>query len=340
MKKVLLICPLISGSYGGIQSWMLRIASLLEYYGVKVTIVELRRPSTYWRIFLNKTDFLVLATWKMGFLFYPLTFISKRVITFLHGNELIDRSICRRLVISGLGKTGKNTFVANSKSISSLFSSILPRLQADVIYPICNAEHKINDDLLSKTFQTNRRKILFLGRLDSRKNCINLLRAVLHLNSLGIFCTLTIAGDGEDREKIIREIQSNDASKSIIYVGKVDNLMKHNLMLEHNFFAMPSIACLTKGSIEGFGIVYHEAQLYGLPCLAGFGGGVSEAVADGFNGVFTDGTVNDIACKLNRLFKIEFNRKEIMMDALNRQEIANKNILRLFEISHLNQAIS
>jgi phosphatidylinositol alpha-1,6-mannosyltransferase len=43
-----------------------------------------------------------------------------------------------------------------------------------------------------------------------------------------------------------------------------------------------------KGDFEGFGIVYLEANLFGKPVIAGFSGGVKDAVVDGYNGLLVD----------------------------------------------------
>ena len=53
---------------------------------------------------------------------------------------------------------------------------------------------------------------------------------------------------------------------------------------------------LEDGDVEGFGIVYLEANHYGLPVIAGRSGGAGEAVEHGLNGLLVDPlSVNDIA---------------------------------------------
>jgi phosphatidylinositol alpha-1,6-mannosyltransferase len=49
---------------------------------------------------------------------------------------------------------------------------------------------------------------------------------------------------------------------------------------------MPSRA--GPGGGEGFGIVFLEAALHGLPCVAGRAGGALDAVADGDGGLLVD----------------------------------------------------
>ena len=52
-------------------------------------------------------------------------------------------------------------------------------------------------------------------------------------------------------------------------------------------FIMPSRE-LGDGDVEGFGIVYLEANSFGLPVIAGRSGGVVEAVENGVNGLLVD----------------------------------------------------
>ena len=59
---------------------------------------------------------------------------------------------------------------------------------------------------------------------------------------------------------------------------------------------------LEKGDVEGFGIVFLEANACGKPVVAGRTGGVAEAVADGETGLLVDPeNVDEIAAAVLRL---------------------------------------
>jgi phosphatidylinositol alpha-1,6-mannosyltransferase len=71
---------------------------------------------------------------------------------------------------------------------------------------------------------------------------------------------------------------------------------------------------------EGFGIVYIEASAFGLPVIAGDGGGAPEAVEDGVTGYVVDGRdAGAVAAALVRLITDEALRDR--MGAAGRQRV-------------------
>ena len=70
------------------------------------------------------------------------------------------------------------------------------------------------------------------------------------------------------------------------FVGSIDDATKAALFAECEFFVLPNRA--ERHDVEGFGIVFLEAGLYGKAVIGGNNGGVPEAVADGETGLLVD----------------------------------------------------
>ena len=65
------------------------------------------------------------------------------------------------------------------------------------------------------------------------------------------------------------------------------------------FFIMPSREIPEEGHIEGFGIVYLEANACSKPSIGGRSGGVAEAILEGKTGLLADPlSVEDITDKM------------------------------------------
>ena len=95
-----------------------------------------------------------------------------------------------------------------------------------------------------------------------------------------------IIGDGPYKEKLEFLIIQFKLEKNILVLDKIsDEKLKvyYNLA---DLFVMPSRDI--KGDVEGFGIVYLEANSFGLPVIAGRSGGVMEAVLDNETGLLVD----------------------------------------------------
>ena len=77
------------------------------------------------------------------------------------------------------------------------------------------------------------------------------------------------------------------------FVGEVSDGDLRRWLRAADVFAMPSRTRLGGLEVEGFGLVYAEAALAGLPVVAGLSGGAPEAViadGDGVNGLVVDGS--------------------------------------------------
>jgi phosphatidyl-myo-inositol dimannoside synthase len=123
--------------------------------------------------------------------------------------------------------------------------------------------------------------ILTVGRLVKRKGFNYLIQSVSHLNSKNI--KLLIVGDGPEKEKLKQEIIDHKLDDRVFLLGKVDDLVP--LYRFSKVFVLPSFGMVKEGDFEGLGLVFLEAQSFGLPVIGTNSGGIPETFNHGITGI-------------------------------------------------------
>lgn len=136
---------------------------------------------------------------------------------------------------------------------------------------------------LKRTHQLeNRRIILSVGRLAPRKGFDTVLQALPKVRSVLPDVLYVMVGDGPDRERLQSLIERYDVAENVFMTGKVawDELPAwHNVA---DVFVTPSRDA--PPSVEGFGIVFLEANACGKPVIGARTGGIPDAIVDGTTG--------------------------------------------------------
>jgi colanic acid/amylovoran biosynthesis glycosyltransferase len=117
--------------------------------------------------------------------------------------------------------------------------------------------------------------VLFVGRLVQEKGCTHLIRAMARVQELVPEAKLVIIGDGPLREDLRQ--QAAGTLKDYSFLGPQNPEIVRDWMNRARVFCTPSV-------MEGFGMVFAEAQAMGLPIVGFKAGGVPEAVANGETG--------------------------------------------------------
>jgi phosphatidyl-myo-inositol dimannoside synthase len=99
-----------------------------------------------------------------------------------------------------------------------------------------------------------------------------------------------VVGDGSRRRQIEQMAAAHAVADAIQLTGRVSDEMRDQWLDRAHVFAMPSRLPSNGGAGEGFGIVYLEAGVHGLPVVAGRVGGALDAVVDGATGLLVDPT--------------------------------------------------
>ena len=149
---------------------------------------------------------------------------------------------------------------------------------------------------------TDRLCLLTVSRLpsNSRKNVDGVLRAIAQLRDLPV--SYTVVGDGDGRAHLEGLVRQLGLETRVRFMGAVDRQTLLRCYRESNLFILAAKTSTT--DIEGFGIVYLEASASGVPVIASKGGGVTDAVSEGVNGLLLPSSEPDqIAAGIRRFWQ-------------------------------------
>jgi len=133
----------------------------------------------------------------------------------------------------------------------------------------------------------DRPTIVTVARLEDRYKGFDVMLRALPLVRAQVPGTQwLVVGEGSLRPELEATARAWGISDAVHFLGRVDDAERDELLARSHVFAMPSRA--GPGGGEGFGIVFLEAALHGLPCVAGRAGGALDAVADGESGLLVD----------------------------------------------------
>ncbi|SDU45318.1 glycosyltransferase family 4 protein [Gordonia westfalica] len=116
-------------------------------------------------------------------------------------------------------------------------------------------------------------ELLFAGRLEYEKGVQDLLAALPRIRRSHPGTTLTIAGEGTQRDWLMEQARKHRVSKAVRFVGAVDHDELVTLMHRCDAIVLPS-------RYEPFGIVALEAAATGIPLIVSTAGGLGEAVQE------------------------------------------------------------
>jgi glycosyltransferase involved in cell wall biosynthesis len=137
--------------------------------------------------------------------------------------------------------------------------------------------------------------VLFLSRLDPKKNIESLLRAIAALRTEVPDFVLVIGGDGEaDYVKHIKHLSDElRLSEYVYWLGRVVGDLKIDLLAASHLFVLPSFS-------ENFGIAVLEAMFARLPCVVTPGVALSGQLSAAGAGSIVSPDPSSIAAGLRR----------------------------------------
>lgn len=193
-----------------------------------------------------------------------------------------------------------NYFMPVSKELTDFYSNLLKDTQVKCVYiPHC-LDYFPKETELSNL---DNNKLISAGRLSKEKGFLDLIDVFKIVHDIDNSLHLDIAGDGEEKEAILRKIADLNLNDSITIHGFKNKKELGELYKNSDIYVMTSFT-------ESFGIVLMEAESYGLPLIAfDTAQGAKEIVDNNENG-----------------FLIKNRSKEIMakkiLDVLNDKELS------------------
>jgi glycogen(starch) synthase len=121
-------------------------------------------------------------------------------------------------------------------------------------------------------------RLLYLGRLEYEKGVQDAIAALPRIRRTHPGTTLTIAGDGTQRDWLAEQARKYKVVKAVEFVGRLDHAELVQMLHTVDAAVLPS-------HYEPFGIVALEAAATGTPLVTSTAGGLGEAVIHGETGV-------------------------------------------------------
>lgn len=119
-------------------------------------------------------------------------------------------------------------------------------------------------------------------------------------------CILVIAGDGSEKDNLIKLAKELNIKDKIIFLGKLDRPKINYLYKKSNIVALTSLLP------EAFSRICLESAFCGIPVLATSVGGNADYIIEGKNGFLVAPDEDSIAQKLELMIKNEKLRKKLI----------------------------
>lgn len=152
--------------------------------------------------------------------------------------------------------------------------------------------------------------VVCLGRLVPRKGQDVLIDALALLSRDFPRLHLALIGEGRMTTRLYDRAERRGVAERVHLTGPLVDSAVQEWLQAADLFASP---CRTRWGgfeVEGFGIVFAEAALTGLPVIAGRSGGAPEAVLEGRTGTVVDGTSPEqVAAALAALLRVAPERR-------------------------------
>jgi phosphatidylinositol alpha-1,6-mannosyltransferase len=220
---------------------------------------------------------------------------SLKIVLFVHGDEVWNTPPFRQrkwFEVAALKAVAK--VVAVSDHTSELMRLAF-RIRKGKMYLLPNAVDPLEESQFERS--DGAKIVVAVSRLESGdepKRIDELIRAMKIVLETHPGAKCWIVGDGSLVPQLRRLSTDLGLSESVVFHGKVDNQKLSELYSKASVFVLPSIK-------EGFGIVYLEAWLHGLPVICSNEGASKEIVCDAWDGFVVRPAARDVAVAVNRL---------------------------------------
>ncbi|PHS40070.1 MAG: hypothetical protein COB07_04970 [Sulfurovum sp.] len=330
MKKALIVTSEFGREKGGIQNWMFYVHKLLGLHDFDIDVYAYKEDNPFRKLKqLLQSQVYLLATWEMSLFIIPSLLLKKKIVfIFIHGNDILNLNRFQSFWLNYLCGQTQIYFIANSQAVAQIFSQITKREIDLVQYPFMEISEKYPE---TKTHKIP--VFLTISRLVKRKNIHHVLLALHKLKSEGLQFQYYIAGKGAEKETLMNLVETLSLSPEVQVLGAISEKEKAELYLSSDYFLLPSVYDRTDGSIEGYGIVFIEANAHGLPVISGNTGGMTEAVRDAVTGYQCDGTVDDIAQKIRTMLATPFDSSVLYSHAQRHYYLKQKAFLHFIDKS-------
>lgn len=232
-----------------------------------------------------------LAAWCLG----KLT--KKPYLVYAYGkdisvkkNSLLSR-IWKKTLISFALKKSKGVITISQFSKTKLIELGVQNIKIEIVNP-CIKEgkfyHSIEEGIsIKRRYQLENRKVLLsVGRLVERKGYDYVIKSLPLVLKQIPNTTYLIVGSGTEKGQLCQLVNSLKLEENVVFTGYAPDNQLNSYYNACDIFIMPSREL--PGDVEGFGIVYLEANACGKPVIGGKTGGIRDAIIDRETGLLVN----------------------------------------------------
>ena len=219
-------------------------------------------------------------------------------------------------------------------SISHWTKAILEKQGFDgkkisIVHPSISSE-MINPSISKNDSKSPILKLLTVSRLDSNeqyKGHDHVLQAlkILKDRNFPLLLSYTIQGNGDDLPRLQSLVEGYGLQESVTFLPGVRTREELKTIYQsHDVLIMPSRFGFWNKSWrgEGFGIVYVEAAMFGVPSIAYRCGGVTDIIEDQQNGILVE--PDDVQALANAISELAMDKPRILELGEKARQIALK----------------
>jgi phosphatidylinositol alpha-1,6-mannosyltransferase len=205
---------------------------------------------------------------------------GRRMGIFFYGRDVLQiRKRTAGSITLALATLLAGRVATNSRFTASLLP-VTPRGRLAIIYP--GVDSGISDEVPDSARDEAHPRVLFVGRLVWRKGADRLISAFAQLRSELPATRLDIVGDGPEMKNLQTLAENLRLGDSVTFYGALHGQRLWKRYAEASVLVLPSRQ--SSDDAEGFGTVFLEAGVFGVPSIGTRTGGIPEAVVDGFTG--------------------------------------------------------
>ena len=275
-------------------SWSSKIFVLIYYFIHPNILIKTLRNISHVNPYFKRLKIDLIFGGASGANTLPLVFLlsklfNKKVISLAHGNEFLVES--KLSLKTHLLKNVNKILVSNNinKEIIKKIHHLDDNLVHTINFGLNLKDYEIKDskkELREKLgIPMNAFIILSVGRHISRKKFDLIIKSLKKIKDLDneykIFFYLI--GKGPETNNLRSLTTKLNLEKYVKFLGYCDNTTRNMYYKLSDLFIMPSVA--EKHDIEGFGVVFLEANYYKLPVIGSLCGGMVESIANGKSGL-------------------------------------------------------
>jgi phosphatidylinositol alpha-1,6-mannosyltransferase len=244
---------------------------------------------------------------------------------YCHGADVLEFSRYRlaRPIIRAIFAQSRRIITNSIYTAGCIRERYDPSVPIAIVAPCVNENFFAYDttllDNLCRRYPVEGKKVLLtVGRLVERKGHDVVIRSLPKLLTGHPDIHYMIAGEGPYRHVLEALVNQCGVRDAVTFCGLISPDELPSLYHLASVFVMVPRAIEKKGDIEGFGIVYIEANASGLPVVASRSGGVPDAVEHETNGLLVDDPtdVGEVTAALDRILSDEELRLRLAKNAV------------------------